>query len=120
EYIFFFQAEDGIRDFHVTGVQTCALPILLQPRFARLAAALTRTCAGAATAAPLDSARLAALAGETGSTAVAAGALPQPEVIRSTLAPWLFGAALAFALAALLLQRRTAGRTVPLEMGRGE
>src|SRR5690606_41161737 len=26
-YYFFFQAEDGIRDFHVTGVQTCALPI---------------------------------------------------------------------------------------------
>src|SRR5690606_40210644 len=25
----FFQAEDGIRDFHVTGVQTCALPILI-------------------------------------------------------------------------------------------
>src|SRR5690606_39571967 len=25
---FFFRAEDGIRDFHVTGVQTCALPIL--------------------------------------------------------------------------------------------
>src|SRR5690606_39709677 len=24
---FFLQAEDGIRDFHVTGVQTCALPI---------------------------------------------------------------------------------------------
>src|SRR5690606_40224084 len=28
-FIFFFQAEDGIRDFHVTGVQTCALPICL-------------------------------------------------------------------------------------------
>src|SRR5690606_39585702 len=28
---FFFQAEDGIRDFHVTGVQTCALPILMGP-----------------------------------------------------------------------------------------
>src|SRR5690606_26879306 len=28
ELFFFFQAEDGIRDFHVTGVQTCALPIL--------------------------------------------------------------------------------------------
>src|SRR5439155_4758220 len=27
-HIFFFQAEDGIRDGHVTGVQTCALPIL--------------------------------------------------------------------------------------------
>src|SRR5690606_40850375 len=26
-FSFFFQAEDGIRDFHVTGVQTCALPI---------------------------------------------------------------------------------------------
>src|SRR5256885_12572510 len=26
---FFFQAEDGIRDYKVTGVQTCALPILL-------------------------------------------------------------------------------------------
>src|SRR6266511_5880306 len=29
---FFFQAEDGIRDFHVTGVQTCALPISLNER----------------------------------------------------------------------------------------
>src|SRR5690606_40695702 len=28
--LFFFQAEDGIRDFHVTGVQTCALPICLE------------------------------------------------------------------------------------------
>src|SRR3712207_8365001 len=27
---FFFQAEDGIRDIGVTGVQTCALPILAQ------------------------------------------------------------------------------------------
>src|SRR5687767_15671870 len=27
-FIFFFQAEDGIRDKLVTGVQTCALPIL--------------------------------------------------------------------------------------------
>src|ERR671936_1182894 len=27
---FFFQAEDGIRDYKVTGVQTCALPILLE------------------------------------------------------------------------------------------
>src|SRR5256885_8856650 len=27
--VFFFQAEDGIRDYKVTGVQTCALPISL-------------------------------------------------------------------------------------------
>src|SRR5207253_4335524 len=28
----FFQAEDGIRDGHVTGVQTCALPISRSPQ----------------------------------------------------------------------------------------
>ena len=28
-FFFFFQAEDGIRDYDVTGVQTCALPILM-------------------------------------------------------------------------------------------
>src|SRR5256885_4594031 len=31
-FFFFFQAEDGIRDYKVTGVQTCALPIC---RFSR-------------------------------------------------------------------------------------
>src|SRR2546430_8047716 len=31
QVFFFFQAEDGIRDLTVTGVQTCALPILLGP-----------------------------------------------------------------------------------------
>src|SRR5699024_11664523 len=31
--LFFFQAEDGIRDRNVTGVQTCALPISLIPIF---------------------------------------------------------------------------------------
>src|SRR5690349_24036426 len=30
--LFFFQAEDGIRDLYVTGVQTCALPILWEPK----------------------------------------------------------------------------------------
>src|SRR6266498_2663843 len=30
-FFFFFQAEDGIRDADVTGVQTCALPISLGP-----------------------------------------------------------------------------------------
>src|SRR5690606_39364096 len=44
-FFFFFQAEDGIRDFHVTGVQTCALPIsalalalaISEPRFTAMA-----------------------------------------------------------------------------------
>src|SRR5690348_17747592 len=38
-FIFFFQAEDGIRDGRVTGVQTCALPISLDDSFRAPAAA---------------------------------------------------------------------------------
>src|SRR5437660_7364602 len=34
---FFFQAEDGIRDGHVTGVQTCALPISMMQSCASVA-----------------------------------------------------------------------------------
>src|SRR5204863_3373052 len=37
-FFFFFQAEDGIRDLYVTGVQTCALPIC-SPRLERPATA---------------------------------------------------------------------------------
>src|SRR5690554_8107666 len=40
---FFFQAEDGIRDLYVTGVQTCALPILLALVLLLPAAAQTTT-----------------------------------------------------------------------------
>src|SRR5256885_6194478 len=36
-YFFFFQAEDGIRDYKVTGVQTCALPISQQALGAAIA-----------------------------------------------------------------------------------
>src|SRR5690606_40532953 len=41
--IFFFQAEDGIRDFHVTGVQTCALPIL-NTQIQQLENMITKKC----------------------------------------------------------------------------
>src|SRR5439155_10018478 len=41
---FFFQAEDGIRDGHVTGVQTCALPICFCEK--RKHCELTETNAG--------------------------------------------------------------------------
>src|SRR3989441_4734295 len=37
-FFFFFQAEDGIRDKLVTGVQTCALPISPRERLAQLIA----------------------------------------------------------------------------------
>src|SRR5437762_3465336 len=38
--VFFFQAEDGIRDTSVTGVQTCALPISAKPRRPSVAVAV--------------------------------------------------------------------------------
>src|SRR5256886_4766083 len=39
-FFFFFQAEDGIRDLTVTGVQTCALPIWRPPYLFRVVDAL--------------------------------------------------------------------------------
>src|SRR5258708_21543299 len=41
---FFFQAEDGIRDDLVTGVQTCALPILRPSRLMPIPGRKLRTC----------------------------------------------------------------------------
>src|SRR2546428_10976074 len=46
-YVFFFQAEDGIRDLIVTGVQTCALPISMTRALALLALVLTAGVAAA-------------------------------------------------------------------------
>src|ERR671939_361950 len=46
----FFQAEDGIRDIGVTGVQTCALPISTASRTStpwRSSRSSTRSCTGA-------------------------------------------------------------------------
>src|SRR5204862_5051732 len=45
-FFFFFQAEDGIRDLYVTGVQTCALPIL--PAFPGAALAICLLALGLA------------------------------------------------------------------------
>src|SRR2546429_1560868 len=49
--VFFFQAEDGIRDVAVTGVQTCALPISFSSRAARVCIATARLSAGSVLAA---------------------------------------------------------------------
>src|SRR2546426_6849302 len=46
--VFFFQAEDGIRDYKVTGVQTCALPISASARDPRAGRRSHRACAAAA------------------------------------------------------------------------
>src|SRR2546426_1711787 len=44
-FVFFFQAEDGIRDYKVTGVQTCALPILSLDHSPELARRSVIACA---------------------------------------------------------------------------
>src|SRR3712207_6980600 len=51
-FFFFFQAEDGIRDIGVTGVQTCALPICGHRREAEVAR--ERELAAAAERVPVD------------------------------------------------------------------
>src|SRR5438093_13777296 len=51
-FFFFFQAEDGIRDWSVTGVQTCALPILPPPANAVGRATRTTAFAGGGSIAP--------------------------------------------------------------------
>src|SRR5215467_14902567 len=45
DFYFFFQAEDGIRDYKVTGVQTCALPIwsLIPPKIGELSPLAARS-----------------------------------------------------------------------------
>src|SRR5690606_40566953 len=50
---FFFQAEDGIRDFHVTGVQTCALPISRRDASPRCWAGRCSRASGAACPRPV-------------------------------------------------------------------
>src|SRR6266851_6515794 len=47
-FVFFFQAEDGIRDRDVTGVQTCALPISLKGQIALVTGAASGIGAGVA------------------------------------------------------------------------
>src|SRR5690349_22245250 len=54
-FFFFFQAEDGIRDLYVTGVQTCALPISAGPTRSarvRIAAASEPACGSVRANAP--------------------------------------------------------------------
>src|SRR5690625_6861349 len=71
-FVFFFQAEDGIRDGHVTGVQTCALPIC---------SALERATTDSPAVRPASTVR--ASASITSSSAPAAAAAARAPRIRS-------------------------------------
>src|SRR2546426_4313151 len=72
--LFFFQAEDGIRDYKVTGVQTCALPICA------MTISMTYPVGAAALA--------AAFLGEPVTLPVAAGTLLTLSGIVLIVAPW--------------------------------
>src|SRR5215813_12825619 len=82
--VFFFQAEDGIRDADVTGVQTCALPISARPVICRAVEVTlaTRRVSEAVLmmAWPVTSRAVFAPASEPGSDrAVGAATAPLPE-----------------------------------------
>jgi hypothetical protein len=82
--------------------------LVLQPRFARLVAALTEPCGGAPETTPASRAQLAALAG-AGQSRAAGRAFNSPEAQRVPLAPWLLAAAFALAAFEMVMRRRTAG-----------
>jgi hypothetical protein len=79
----------------------------LSPAFQRIVDGLTDACAGAHSAAgvPIDSARLAVLAGPA--HAASGAALANPTDQGSTIVPWLLGLALACAVGELLVRRKS-------------
>jgi hypothetical protein len=82
--------------------------LVLEPRFARLVAALVAPCGPRPALDPLDGPRLASLAGADSLGYAASSELGAPESVRLPLVPWLLAAALLFAAAALMLRRRIA------------
>src|SRR5690606_40872626 len=77
-----FQAEAGIRDFHVTGVQTCALPISSTSYTA------SRTSADAATSYVITACRANGFGDTTaGAAEVAAAKKSAPSTVASNVAP---------------------------------
>src|SRR5256714_4824570 len=86
--IFFFQAEDGIRDKLVTGVQTCALPISSRPLpldgAAGIAQQSSRRSGRLAAARPAKSARIRALARAASRGPRGAESAPGSEIGRAS------------------------------------
>src|SRR6266496_5605959 len=76
---FFFQAEDGIRDLYVTGVQTCALPISRRPWLScshSTGRRSTAAAAGGAAGRPMTTTRSARPTAAPARTGVPARATP--------------------------------------------
>src|SRR6266536_3939306 len=95
-FFFFFQAEDGIRDPLVTGVQTCALPILSAPSNAARATTTSQAGGTEASIGPLAVGVAGLLAASAlGSDSVAATstvvAPPEPRPSPTTTTPTMPG-----------------------------
>src|SRR5690606_39525191 len=97
--LFFFQAEDGLRDFHVTGVQTCALPILVLTNIAQTAMTATDVM----------------LLGRLSPEALAAGTLGHNLYFLFTI----FGMGLVIASSPMMARARSEERRVGKECGAG-
>jgi hypothetical protein len=82
--------------------------LVLEPRFARLVAALAAPCGARPALDPLDDLRLASLAGADSLGYAASSALGAPDSVKLPLVPWLLAAALLFAAGALMLRHRIA------------
>src|SRR5690606_19774649 len=84
----FFQAADGIRAFHVTGVQTCALPIYIGPLLIvdSAGAALGGLAGVSSNTSYIESAAGVAEGGRTGLTSVTVGVLFLLAIFLSPLA----------------------------------
>src|SRR5207253_8523206 len=97
--LFFFQAEDGIRDGHVTGVQTCALPI-----------------SAAAAPRPTYDPIIQALSGLT--TVQAGSDAARPRLVRTVLPDKLTAVTAAQAISAARSEERRVGKEVRRRGGR--
>src|SRR5258708_31943469 len=125
---FFFQAEDGIRDDLVTGVQTCALPICCSGAVQQVWSACPRSVAGSHVEERryeirLRNADLAAIAADGGQRAdrrdyvagsASCGAGPDREKACRRARPRSAGGSVVSGYGGLVLQRAGAGsRTTP-------
>src|SRR5215475_4480087 len=87
-FFFFFQAEDGIRDFHVTGVQTCALPISLAREMLALAGIEADPAQALADGRALAKYR-EMIAGQGGDPDAALPAAEHVQLVRASGSGWL-------------------------------
>src|SRR5690606_41167845 len=91
----FFQAEDGIREFHVTGVQTCALPIFVNGLQAALGLGAVTAVADYAAIHPIWA--LGAAAVGAGGTLLVRG-MQSPNRVIADLARWAGAGGWSFSL----------------------